>query len=129
MMTHVPGTRGTRPEQSSASSSCAEHRVDSIRARIRALPLCQVNIIAIRALAMRIGNQPPSTNLARDDRKNGTSKLSRMAVTPRHTQAGPCEKRDYLPALHQDGGSLSLLALNNSRSAMVGRQSAKPERW
>src|SRR5258707_10584952 len=44
-------------------------------------------------LAMRIGNQPPSTNLTRDERKNGSSKLSRIAVIPSPTQAGRRQTR------------------------------------
>src|ERR1700752_4046070 len=80
-MTHVPGTRGMRPAESSASSALVEHGVDTICAGLGALPLCHVNISAIRTLAMAIENQPPSTNLTRDERKNGSSKQSRMAVT------------------------------------------------
>src|ERR1700739_723801 len=96
MMTHVPGTRGMRPEESSASSAFVEHGVDNICARIRALPLCHVNISAIRALAMAIGNQPPSTNLTRDERKNGSSKQSRMAVTTPPTQVERRQTRKRL---------------------------------
>src|SRR5271166_1058062 len=87
-MTKVPGTCGLRPDESSASSACVEHGVDNICTRIRALPLCHVNITAISPLAMAIGNQPPSTNLTSDERKNGSSKLSRMAVTHPPTQGG-----------------------------------------
>src|SRR6516165_10208579 len=87
-MTHVPGTRGRRLEESSVSSACLEHGVDSICARIRALPLCQVNIRAIRALAMAIGNQPPFANLSSEEKKNGSSKPSRMAVTLAPAQGG-----------------------------------------
>jgi hypothetical protein len=65
-----------------------EHGVDNICVRIRALPLCHVNISAIRALAMAIGNQPPFANLSRDERKNGSSKHSRTAVTLPPTQGG-----------------------------------------
>src|SRR5689334_13527048 len=77
-----------RPEESSASSACVEQAVDNIWARIRALPLCHVNITAISAVAMAIGNQPPSANLTSDERKKGSSKLSKMAVTHPPTQGG-----------------------------------------
>jgi hypothetical protein len=40
------------------------------------------------ALAMAIGNQPPFANLSRDEKKNGSSKQSRMAVTLPPTQGG-----------------------------------------
>src|ERR1700676_5160137 len=87
-MTKVPGTCGLRPDESSASSACVEHGVDNICARIRAFPLCHVNINAISAVAVCIGNQPPSANLTSEERKNGSSKLTRMAVTPPPTQGG-----------------------------------------
>jgi hypothetical protein len=53
--------------------------------------LCHVNINAIIAEAIAIGNQPPFANLSRDERKNGSSKQSRMAVPPPSTQGGWCQ--------------------------------------
>src|SRR5246127_3398571 len=93
MMTQVPGTRGMRPDESSASRALVEHGLDNMCARIRALPLCHVNITAIKMQAMAIGNQPPSANLTRDERKNGSSKHSRTAVTLHPTQGGRCQTR------------------------------------